>query len=318
MRILIVGAGGAYRTETSIARAAESLGHQATVLDALGWRRRLGPLAGPWLRSRADAFRPDYILCTRHAIAAGARTIGRMVKGRESAFWYFDGISPLPPRATELARLVSRTFATTGFETDAFAALGLESHFLPQGMDPGIDQPAATAPAAFECEVSFVGSGQYGRRLALLEQMARRFRLQIRGPGWENVPASLPFHGGRVDGIAFAQVVRGAAISLGIDALEEQRQERRGGTSNRLWKVLGAGGLYLGEHVPGIEEFARNGEHAVWYRSNEEALAQAGELLRDPERRARIAAAGRAHVLAHHTYRHRLELLLRGQGYTST
>jgi hypothetical protein len=318
MRILIVGAGGAYRTEASIARAAQALGHEAEVLDALGWRRRLGPLAGSWLRSRARAFAPDYVLCTRHAMAAGARALTQMVKRRESAFWYFDGLSPLPPRVTQLARMVNRTFATTGFETEAFAALGVESHFLPQGMDPGLDHPAASAPAEFECEVSFVGSGQYPRRYALLQRMARRFRLQIRGPRWENAPAPLPLHGGRVEGPIFAQVVKGAAISLGIDALEEQRQERRGGTSNRLWKVLGAGGLYLGEHTTGVEAFARSGEHAIWYHTAEDAVAQVEALLGDPERRLRIAAAGRAHVLAHHTYGERVRLLLEGQGYTST
>jgi glycosyl transferase family 1 len=318
MRILIIGAGGAFRTEASLARAARSLGHEATVHDALGWRRRAGPLAGPWLRWRADAFAPDYVICTRHAIAAGADTLTRLLRGRDSAFWYFDGISPLPPRVIQLARLVARTFATTGYQTDAFATLGLESHFLPQGMDPELDYPVTGFPAEVACDVSFVGSGQYRRRYRLLERMAQRFRLQVRGPGWEGAPPALAIRGGRVDGVAFLEVVRGAAISLGIDALEEQRRERRGGTSNRLWKVLGAAGLYLGEYVPGVEEFARDGVHAVWYRSTEDAMAQAESLLGDPERRARIAAAGRAHVLAHHTCRHRLELLLARQGYTST
>jgi spore maturation protein CgeB len=113
-------------------------------------------------------------------------------------------------------------------------------------------------------------------------------------------------------------VVRGAAISLGIDALPEQRREWLGGTSNRLWRVLGTGGLFLGERVGGIEAFARDGEHAVWYRDAEEAMERVTQLLADPDRRGRIAQAGRAHVLAQHTYRHRLSLLLAGRGYSST
>ena len=37
--------------------------------------------------------------------------------------------------------------------------------------------------------------------------------------------------------------------------------------------------------------------------------------LADPDLRARIAAAGRDHALAYHTYAHRIPLLLAGQGY---
>lgn len=318
MRILIVGAGGPYRTEASIARAARALGHEATVLDALGWRRRLGPLAGRLLRWQAAAFGPDFVLCTRHAISAGAPAIAAMTAGRDSAFWYFDAHAPLPEPVARLARLVTRTFATTGYQAEAFARLGLASHFLPQGFDPAIDRPVSEAPAAFICDVSFVGSGQYPRRYPVLQALASRCRLQIRGPGWEAAPTGLPIAGGRVDGPVFAQVVRGAAISLGIDALEAQRRDRRGGTSNRLWRVLGAGGLYLGEHQPGVEALARDGEHAAWYRDVAEAVARTEALLADPAARERIARAGHAHALAHHTYRHRLERLLAAQDYTST
>jgi spore maturation protein CgeB len=81
--------------------------------------------------------------------------------------------------------------------------------------------------------------------------------------------------------------------------------------------VLGAGGCYLGEYVGGMEGFARHGVHALWYRSPSEAIDLLAAALADPPMRARIADAGRAEALARHTYAHRLERLLAGQGYTS-
>jgi len=319
MRILILGAGGAHRTEASLARAATSLGHTVAVLDALGWRRRLQALAPGFLRWRADRFRPDFLLYTRHAIAAGEETLRRMRARRDSAFWYFDAASPLPDPVAALGRLVGRVFVTYGYQIEAFRRAGApETHFLPQGMDPELDRPADSSPARYRCEVSFVGSGQYPRRQEVLRAISRVCRMHIRGPGWEDAPADLPVAGGRVRGAELARVVHGAAISLGVDALQAQRAERHGGTSNRLWRVLGAGGLFLGEQVTGVEDFAADGEHAVWYRSPAEAADLALRLLSDAGLRARIAAAGRAHALAKHTYRHRLELLLAGQGYTST
>ena len=185
-------------------------------------------------------------------------------------------------------------------------------------MDPGIDQPATEIPAPFRCDLSFLGSGQFPRRHAILSRFSHVGALQIRGPWWSGAPAALPVVGGSVRGAAVAQVVGGAGLSLGINALPPDPGERDGGTSNRLWRVLGAGGCFLGEQVPGVERFAVPGQHALWYTRVDEGVALARRYLADPGARQRIAEAGRAHALARHTYAHRLALLLASQGYTST
>jgi spore maturation protein CgeB len=120
--------------------------------------------------------------------------------------------------------------------------------------------------------------------------------------------------GGPVYGTRFARVVYGAAISLGASALPEQDADRAS-ASNRMWKILGCGGFYLGRHIEGIEAFAADGLHCVWYRDSAEAAEMTRHYLAHPEERARIALAGRAHALMHHTYAHRLPLLLEGKEY---
>ncbi len=318
MRILIVGAAGPHRSETAIARAARTLGHQVRILDAFGWRGRIGRWSERLLRWQADRFAPDFVLCTRHAMAAGEAPLQAILRGRRSAFWYFDPPTPLPEPVIHLARLTRQSFATYGFQLDPLRLAGApEALFLPQGFDPVSDGPADHAPARYRCDLAFVGSGQYPRRYGILRAFAAAASLQIRGPFWDDAPRDLPLAGGRVRGRAFAQVVRGAALSLGVHALDDQRQEHRGGTSNRLWKVLGAGGCFLGEYVDQIEEFARHGEHALWYRDPAEGVELARAALADPGMRDRLAAAGHAHALAHHTYAHRLTQLLAGQGYHS-
>jgi Glycosyl transferases group 1/DUF based on E. rectale Gene description (DUF3880) len=318
MRIVILGAGGSHRTEAALARAAGTLGHRAWVVDAPGWRRRLGRWGAPVIRALVERARPELILCTRHASAAGPALLDQLCGRHRSVFWYFDAPSPLPEPVLALGRRVDRVFATYGHQVEAFRAAGLPRvEFLPQGMDPWLDRPAARAPRRYRCDVAFVGSGRFSRRHDLLQRLAQRVRLQIRGPDWDGAPATLPVRGGRVRGRAFARVVLGSSIMLGIDALPATAVPP-GGTSNRLWRVLGSGGFFLGEHSSGVERFARHGEHAIWYHSPDEAVALAAEYLADPDRRLAIARAGRAHALAAHTYAHRLERLLAGQGYTST
>jgi spore maturation protein CgeB len=109
-------------------------------------------------------------------------------------------------------------------------------------------------------------------------------------------------------------VIKGAAISLGANAQVEQ-DTARASASNRIWKVLGCGGFFLGRWVEDIELFAKGGRHCAWYRSPADAAEQVRRYLREPGERARIADAGRAHALRHHTYARRLELLLAGEEY---
>lgn len=310
MRVVIVGAGQPRRTEASIARAARALGHPSRLVDALGWRRRLGRFAPRLIRHLVDSFEPDVIILTHHAAAAGEAAIHAMVLGRRSVFWYFD-FKPTP-NALMLGRAAGSMRVTYLAQLDAYRAAGIpDVGFLPQGLDPEVDKPARRSPARFRCDVSFVGSGQYPHRYDVLRAVAASCRLQIRGPSWEEAPRELPVAGGAVYGRRFAQVVRGAAISLGADSLPAQAEDQAS-ASNRMWKIMGCGGFYLGPFVDGIERMARDRVHCAWYRGPAHAVELVHEFLGDPDHRARIALAGRAHALAHHTYAHRVRLLLEG------
>ncbi len=313
MRVAVLGAGGEHKTEASIVRAAHVLGHASRLVDVVAWTRYAGPLAGPAVRRITDAFAPDFVLLTRHAIRLGAPALRTLLRGRERAFWYFD---LQPKRAVvSLGRIAERMFVTSLSEVETFRAAGIaQVEFLPQGVDPEYDTPAPSCRPGDACDISFVGSGQYPHRYPVLRAVAEAGRLQVRGPFWAGVPRDLPVAGGPVHGARLAEVIRGAAISLGANAHPEQ-DGARASASNRMWKVLGSGGFYLGQRVPEIERFAAGGRQCAWYDSPADAAAQVRHYLARPADREAIAAAGRAHALRHHTYARRLALLLAGKGY---
>jgi hypothetical protein len=313
MRIVVLGAGGARKSEASIVRAARSLGHECRLIDVVGWVRYTGSLSARIVRSLADAFEPDFLLVTRHAIELGEHRVKELVRSRGSAFWYFD-LEP-KEKVLQLARLVDKLYVTYFGQLSAYKAAGINDvGFLPQGVDPERDAPAISAPPAYHCETSFVGSGQATYRYGVLRAVAGISRLQIRGPGWSGAPADLPVAGGPVHGRRLAQVIRGAAISLGASSYPGQDRDRFS-ASNRMWKILGCGGFYLGRHVEGIESFARDREHCAWYSDAAQAAELARHYLVRPDERQRISNAGHAHALAHHTYAHRLALLLARKDY---
>jgi hypothetical protein len=316
-RVLILGRSGSHRTEAAIARGARQLGHAVRLVDVSRWYRRLGTGAGRLLRWRVDRFAPDSVILTRYAADLDQGTLQAIVQARRSALWFFDLVSQPHERILRLGRAAGQMFVTCPSQIDLYQSAGVDRvGYLPQGVDPALDRPARWSPWRYRCEVSFVGSGQYPYRHQLLRAVGAKFKLQIRGPGWEGVAGDLPVAGGAVRGRQFARVVRGAAICLGGHALPTQRTEQAC-ASNRMWKVLGCGGFYLGPWVEGIDNLARGGEHCMWYDPEDEAVDLIRYYLQRPETRSAIARAGRRHALEGHTYAARLALLLEGREYAA-
>jgi Glycosyl transferases group 1 len=312
MRIVVLGASGSRKTESSIVHAARVLGHRCRQVNAAGLAQWGAP-GRRVARYLVDSFEPEFLILTRHAIELEAPTLQLILGKRSAVFWYFD--PQVKERVLQLGRLVGRMYVTYLAQVEQYRRSGVPHvGFLPQGVDPLRDVPATTFPRVYECDTSFVGSGQYSYRYAVLRAVAAVSRLQIRGPGWRHAPADLPVAGGPVYGRQLSQVIRGAAISLGASAHPEQ-DAGRASASNRMWKILGCGGFYLGPYVRDIEIFARDRVHCAWYRDPADATELTRHYLCHPEERDRIARTGRQHALDHHTYAHRLRLLLEGQDY---
>jgi spore maturation protein CgeB len=314
LRVIVFGAHGSHRTESSMVRALRALGHAAVLVDATRWRR-LGPAGGAVLRRLVRGWAPDQVILTRYAAALDDETLHAVAAGAGTSLWFFDLVEQPHERILRLARAAGTMYVTCPSQVGLYRASGIPTvRFLPQAADPAIDCPARRVPRSYRCDVSFVGSGQHSYRHELLERLARACNLQVRGPGWDGMAGRLPVAGGPVRGRRFAQVVGGAAVSLGAFAFAAQREERAC-ASNRMWKVMGCGGFYLGPRAPGLEHFARNGEHCAWYDSTEEALGLVQRYLADPAGRATIAEAGRRHSLAEHTYADRMRRILDGRDY---
>jgi hypothetical protein len=312
-RLAILGAWAAHRDEDAYARAARRLGVECRVYDVLHWTQRIRGWAAPLIERAVRRFDPDIILCTRDAQRMGLDRLERLFRGRASVMWHVD--AQPQPGVIDLARLCGTLYLTCAAQRERYRTAGVAVvRFLPAAMEVTRDAPAASSPPAYQCDASFVGSGPYPYRWPVLAAVADTCQLQVRGPGWQDLDVPFAIAGGPVHGKRFAEVIAGAAVSLGASALAEQERENPS-ASDRMWRVMGCGGAFVGSYVPGIEQFARHGEHCLWYRSVDECVEQVRTLLADPERRRAMAERGRHHALAHHTYDHRMRMLLTGEEY---
>lgn len=79
----------------------------------------------------------------------------------------------------------------------------------------------------------------------------------------------------------------------------------------RIFEGMGTGALMLTKNIPTLHDLFVDNQHLVMYSSIDEAVEKARGLLENEEKRKLIADAGYAEVHAKHTYRHRVEQILK-------
>ena len=177
------------------------------------------------------------------------------------------------------------------------------------GMDPDLHnpQPITNIPDEYLCDIGFVGTlvpdNLYSERVAALESL-REFDLGV----WSvhEAPASLrPHFRGPALGTKMLQILSSVKISLNVHG-----DFMRYGGNMRLFECAGLGTFQLVDDRPGVHEWFVDGEHLVTFEDLADLQDKARYYLEHDVERERIAAAGRAHALAHHRVEQRVARVL--------
>jgi len=165
----------------------------------------------------------------------------------------------------------------------------------------------AVEQAADRCQIAFVGTlvpeKLYRRRIAALQAL-QQHDLGI----WSvhEVPQSLRrFYRGPALGEAMMR-----ALSRADLIINPHGDFMRYGGNMRLFEACGAGRLQLVDDCPAARRWFKPGTHLVTYRGIDELQQLAAYYLDHAPEREAIAAAGQAHVYAHHTYDQRMTRLV--------
>lgn len=79
----------------------------------------------------------------------------------------------------------------------------------------------------------------------------------------------------------------------------------------RAFEIAGCGGLQIMEYRPSLEECFEPGKEILVYRNLDELEDLVAQALKFPKEMERIRKAGALRALQQHTYRHRLEVILK-------
>ena len=292
-----------------------------------GLLQRIPPGLQPDLRRRnqllleqARRFKPDLIW-----LAGGNReilrdTLERLKREHNCKLLFIHGDSPIvfsSANERAAAPLYDLVLVNDLYHGSQWRELGAKLvEWLPySAIDPELHlpQPVTDVPNEYLCDIGFVGTlvpqNLYGERVAALESL-RDFDLGI----WSvhDLPPSLqPFYRGYALGDSNLQVLSSVKICI-----NSHGDTMRYGVNLRLFECAALGVFQIVDDRPGVAEHFTVGEHLVTFSDLADLREKARYYLAHDEERARMAAAAREHVLAHHRYDQRLARVLELLGET--
>ena len=178
---------------------------------------------------------------------------------------------------------------------------------LPVACDPKRHHPvilSASEKQHWASKICFVG-GFMPNRAAFLSSVAD-LGLAVWGPGWDKIGEQ-----------SLRRCVRGTrALSReewlkaysAADIVINIHSQGKAGLNLRVWEALAAGACLVTDYRGDVEPL---GDTVDTFTSLSELRQRCQELLADPVRRKQMAEAGRKHVLAEHTFRHRAGQILK-------
>jgi len=262
------------------------------------------------LLQQAEEFQPDIVWMVGDNRIIHADTLATIKARHGSKIIYVTGTSPIVfslPIERQAAALYDLVLVNDYYHGIQWLELGAQEMIcLPfVAIDPDFHVPRQPLPEE-HCDIGFVGTllpaNLYSERVQALQALSD-FDLGI----WSvhDLPESLrPFQRGSALGEEMLRVLSAAKISLNVHG-----NFMRYGGNMRLFEAAAVGAFQLVDDRPGVREWFTEGEHLVMYYDMDDLREKAAYYLAHDEERERIAAAGRAHVLEHHTYEQRLDAL---------
>jgi hypothetical protein len=272
----------------------------------VGLSPKLDAQAEKILLAQVEEFRPDLVINQDifHIDTGLARRIKEIGKPI-----LVGQVGIQPPRRGDW-RVYDLIISQLRSIVEIFRGHGIRSEVCHLAFEPTLLEELPPIPSK-DIDVSFVGtiSPEHGKRIELLEAVARRFDLQLFGSPPQFLPEGSPLHRcfqGEVWGSEMYQTLRRSKITL-----NSHIDFARGEAGNmRLFEATGAGVYLLTDYKDSLPTLFEPGRDVAVWRSIDDCLARIEIALRNDSARADVARSGHARTMANHTYRHRVRQIL--------
>jgi len=179
---------------------------------------------------------------------------------------------------------------------------------------PGDTTLTAQEREALASDVVFIGNHREDREAAVSNLVNAGLSVKVWGAGWDRSPRD-PVLVGKVHqsnlliGRELVKAVRAAKVSL--NAIDPTNFPA---ANMRFFEQYACGGVSLSSPCPEMEPEFPDGVCGSYYRSDDELVGKAKELVNNADLRGRLRSEGRRRALRAHTYVNRAEKMLKVLG----
>ncbi len=185
--------------------------------------------------------------------------------------------------------------------------------------DEAVHRPIAMSEedlARFSSKVAFVGTWMPERGPFLLRLVERGVPLRIYGARWGKAPEYEKLRQnivlGNLQGDDYVKAIRGASIAIGL--LSKGNEDLH---TTRSFEIPAIGTLFCAERTTDHLEMYKDGEEAIFFESADECADLCLSLLAQPDRIAKIAAAGLKRVHENGDFNEKLLTKIIDAGFAS-
>lgn len=272
-------------------------------------RRRFLPAAASWYYGIIEAqirhYQPDVVL--NHDPLAVSAAILRGLKPLTPCLVVQHAALPL--RSEDDWSVYDLALSSFPPTVDWFRAHGLRAELFRLGFDPSVLEHLESREQ--HIPVSFVGSLQqvHSSRREWLEAVCRSADVSVWTPDIDAVPAGSPIrkcYRGAAFGREMFQILRDSRITL-----NHHGNVPPFANNMRLYEATGTGTLLMTDWKQNLADMFVPGHDVAAYRGTEDCIQQINYYLEHEEERQAIAKHGQDRVLREHTYRRRMQELVR-------
>jgi GT2 family glycosyltransferase len=191
-----------------------------------------------------------------------------------------------PKRILEKCRSADHVFVAQRDAVHLMRDNGIAASWLPLAFDEQMHSPRQAAKRWDVCWLAHLNTPP---RVRLAEVLAERYPNSLIGQRF-------------FDEMAEAYSASRVVVNLSV----------RNDINMRVFEAVGCGSLLVTNDlsINGLTELFKPGAHLETYGDLDDLLLTVDRYLEDDVQRERLAAAGRAHALAQHTYAHRMRRVL--------
>ena len=294
-------------------RALERLGCDVTTVNVVERRGPLGLFRSKDLKQRLERalgeVRPDLVLVIGvpeldPPVIEGLKETagGRWVN------WFPDDLRTVD-QAAAVAWPYDEVYASgSDVASRMEAILHREIGLLPLAADPSVYRPVRSRGQQYRANVVFAGSAT-SRREALLQHVVE-FGLALWGPGWRGTSLRDYCRGESLKTEEFVQAYGGASVAVNIHHTMDGGDANEAYCNQRCFELASVGVLQVVDRRADLERWFTPEDEILVFENALHLRRIVEDALQDQTAVERIAQAGRARVLAEHTYIHRMMTVL--------